>query len=580
MRMKHSIRLVMLGLPMWALAAGSAHAALHDYIVAPQGGDITGAQLSAMLQKGNVTLDSSGGKHHGSGNVFIEDTVTWTSNSTLTLVGSNNVSFRSAVTAQGNTAGVVVNANTANGQEPATGSGKYDIGKNGVVSLTGTTPVLTINGTSYIVINSLGSASDAGTPPPTPTLQGMAAPANLGGNYALGSNINASSTSSWRKGHGFTPIGTSSVPFTGKFDGLGHTVTQLTINTSPNYPIKDNSNVGLFGQIGGMTQSGTVRNIGLVNESVTANTYVGGIAGQNYGVIDNVYVTGSVNGGQYDIGGLVGQNLGAIKNSYATANVATIASTKGVGFDVAGLIGNNYGTISNSYATGNVSGGNNEGGLVGHCHSYCTITNSYATGTVNGYNLVGGLVGYMDSATNSGASSIANSYAQGAVSGTGNVGGLVGQLSAANQSGGVIVTTSYASGAVTMGGGGAGGVGGLIGSNFGGNVSSSYWDATASGQAASAGGTPLSTDDMKTCSELQGFNFVSVYATGNNWVIVDTDGTYNNDNGVAGATYPKLAADYFKKKWNQSMASDVNEADSIADRKGLQKLLAQENKKP
>ncbi|MFV7791758.1 GLUG motif-containing protein, partial [Aliarcobacter lanthieri] len=57
---------------------------------------------------------------------------------------------------------------------------------------------------------------------------------------------------------------------------------------------------------------------------------------------------------------------------------------------VGGLVGDNtYGTISNSYASGTVSGNNYVGGLVGD-NVYGKISNSYASGTVSGNNYVGG----------------------------------------------------------------------------------------------------------------------------------------------------------------------------------------------
>ncbi|MBV5331097.1 hypothetical protein JZU69_01505, partial [bacterium] len=57
----------------------------------------------------------------------------------------------------------------------------------------------------------------------------------LAGKYALGANIDASAITN------FVPIGDATTNFTGVFDGLGHTVSNLTINR----PTTDY--VGLFG---------------------------------------------------------------------------------------------------------------------------------------------------------------------------------------------------------------------------------------------------------------------------------------------------------------------------------------------
>ena len=79
-----------------SLTISTAHAA-NDYIVAPSGGDITGAALSAQLAMNSVTLQSSLGGKAGSGNVIINDVVTWSANTTLTLTASNNVNINANV---------------------------------------------------------------------------------------------------------------------------------------------------------------------------------------------------------------------------------------------------------------------------------------------------------------------------------------------------------------------------------------------------------------------------------------------------------------------------------------------------
>ncbi|GHV14728.1 hypothetical protein AGMMS49938_11380 [Fibrobacterales bacterium] len=154
-------------------------------------------------------------------------------------------------------------------------------------------------------------------------------------------------------GQGWLPIGNSSTPFYGHFDGAWHKVTGLWINR----PTTDY--VGLFGHI-----SGTTKNIGVkIDDS-----------------------RGGVKGGYYT-GGLVGNNSGSVSYSYVWGAVSGTSS-------VGGLMGYNFlGTISNSYATGAVSGTGDHaaGGLVG-CNFSGTVSNSYATGTVNGTiseNLVG-----------------------------------------------------------------------------------------------------------------------------------------------------------------------------------------------
>ena len=173
------------------------------------------------------------------------------------------------------------------------------------------------------------------------------------------------------------PIGGS---YAGVFDGDGHTIRNLTINTAGN-------RAGLFHTIGGV-----VRDVGIIDASVTAGGAVGivGIlAAQNDGAIAASYVQGgtvTVTGNTSYIGGLVGLNVaGFIRASYATAQVNGGTTTSA---DVGGLAGYmNTGSIIASYAAGAVSGtgtGTDVGGLVGGVIGGASvITNSYCDSDVH-----------------------------------------------------------------------------------------------------------------------------------------------------------------------------------------------------
>ena len=242
------------------------------------------------------------------------------------------------------------------------------------------------------------------------------------------------------EGCNWTPIG-SGTSFTGTFDGQGLTITGLTIpGTPPDTTAPDNQ--GMFGQT---SRGANLKNIGLVNVSVTGSENVGGLVGyNNRGTIRNSYATGEVTGGE-DVGGLVGENDGTIRNSYATGEVT-------VGDYLGGLVGyNNSGAITDSYATGNVIGDDYLGGLVGYNDDGGTITNSSATGEVTGdeSDYLGGLVGANDG-------TIEDSSATGEVTGGYDVGGLVGDNDGT-------IEDSSATGKVT----GSENVGGLVGDNKG-----------------------------------------------------------------------------------------------------------------
>jgi filamentous hemagglutinin family protein len=452
-----------------------------DFRVAATGGDISGATLSANLGNTPVSVQSSGGGSAGSGNIDIDDAVSWSADTTLTLTASKHVNVNANIAATGNAAGLAINPNTANGGEPASGDGAFNLNNGASVTLSGANPSLGIGGTSYAVINSLGAEGDSSAT----TMQAMNG--NLAGHYALGSDIDATATSAWNVGAGFTPVGERSSRFTGIFDGLGHTISNLAID------LPGSSGVGLFAYGSG---SSVVRNVGLVGGSVRGNDAVGFLMGFNEAgsTIENVYATGEVAGtGQNGetAGGLVGSNWGLVSNSYATGNVSGARTAGGlVGWNsssgvisnshaagnvngtraAGGLVGRNSGIISNSHAAGEVSGTSDVGGLVGNSGGGA-IDHAYATGNVSGSGShVGGLVGWSDGST------IDHAYATGNVSGSGSgshVGGLVGKNGSAY---GNTIDNAYATGNVT----GLDGVGGLVGTNTS-RVVNSYATGKVSG---------------------------------------------------------------------------------------------------
>lgn len=481
-----------------------------DFTIAASGGDISGATLSANLANNNVTIESSNGFNvMGNGDIHVNDAVSWSAND-LTLTATRDININDVMTASG-TSSLTLNTATANGADAAVAGGTVRVGFNpdgsfkGRVDFPGRsgTGFLTINDSAYTVINSLGAeGSITGT-----DLQGInGAP---GARYALGANIDATASAAFNNGAGFAPIS----GFTGQFDGLGHTVSNLTINR----PTQDG--VGLFSNISGAS----IRNVGLINAVVVGLNSVGALVGSNFGgLITNSFATGTVGNGSGStyVGGLVGfNNGGAIDSSHAAVTVDCSDGTTFCG----GLVGNSAvgGMISNSYATGNVSGGAMSlafGGLAGKSEDNSSISNSYATGTVSvgdGSAEVGGLVGFNLIST------ISASYATGAVSAgdsSQRIGGLAGVSNGT-------ITNSYATGAVT-GGDGAFSVGGLVGYNAG----------TLS--VSNATGTVSVGNNAQEVGGLVGFNEGAVisgsYATGN--VIAGND-AYSISAFVGGNDY-------------------------------------------
>ncbi len=329
-------------------------------------------------------------------------------------------------------------------------------------------------------------------------------------------------------------------PFTGVFDGNGHTISNFSYTSTyrdniglfgyvddPNAQIKDlglidpNVDAGkrwYVGSLVGYLRDGKITNCYAGGGSVSGQAIVGGLVGHNYsGTITGCYATGSVSGGGY-VGGLVGFNYGTMTNSYSSASVTgddrvgglvgenglygtvsncyATAGVSGADLGIGGLVGWNYGIITNCYSAGSVSGNRYVGGLVGRSN-HGTITNCYSTSSVTGGNWgVGGLVGYNPGGT------ITNCYATGSVSGNYYyVGGLVGWNRDDSK-----ITNSYSTGRVS----GNEYVGGLVGKSFRHYINDSFWDIDTSGQSSSDGGTGKTTAEMQTRSTFTdaGWDFV------------------------------------------------------------------------
>lgn len=219
---------------------------------------------------------------------------------------------------------------------------------------------------SVIQISSIQELQKIGNDPSYP----------LTGFYELIQDIDASDTVNWNSGAGFSPIGSISNPFTGKFDGKGHKIFNLYINRG------GQGYIGLFSYVG---STGEVKNLGIEGNLVNGGNRSGGLVGLNAGLVYRCYSKSSVSG-PARIGGLVGVNNGTVSQSFSTGTV-TASSVLG------GLVGENNGTIYQSYALGSASGSSHRvGGLVGA--NYGTIIECFSTGAVTGANNVGGLVGY------------------------------------------------------------------------------------------------------------------------------------------------------------------------------------------
>ncbi len=513
----------------------------NDFTIAASGGDITGLALSTALGSNSVTIQTSGTTVSctgatcgtgtaGSGNINVNDTVNWSSGSMLTLSAYNNINVNSALNVTGaGTLSLLYGQSAANAGNGAV----YNV--NAPINLASTAHFITKLGNdttgaatsiTWTIVDSI----------PNPILQqgtGMTLSqmlAALSGNYALGSNMDATPTHSWNGNTGPTPIGVNTMPFTGIFDGLDHVVSNYTINQPTA------SYIGLFGYVG---PGAIIRNVGLTGVTVSGGYFVGSLVGYNNGgTLSNDYATGTVSGTN-NIGGLVGLNKGMVGSDLSTLINDHAAVSVSGSQSVGGLVGANYGMLSNDYATGAVTRGSYAGGLVGENYGG-TVSNDYASGAVSGSSGVGGLVG-----ENFGGM-LSNDYAMGVVSGFSGSGGLVGINNGT-------LNTDYATGAVS----GFVNKGGLVGINsaalLNGTLINDYYDTTTTGQTQGVAGTAdvsgqvkgLTTTQMQSASNFLNFSFTTTPgAAGNNWVMVDVNGTLNNAGGALGATFPMLASEY------------------------------------
>ncbi|PIG30274.1 filamentous hemagglutinin family protein [Janthinobacterium sp. 35] len=576
-----------------------------DFTIAASGGNMTGTDLMIGLSNGSVQIQSTDGTGGTAGDVNVNEAIAWSANK-LTLTAQNNININKPMTGTGTASlaleygqSTVASSNAAHitiKAEVNLPSGNSFSTKQGS---DGTTKI-------YTMITSLGAAGSVTGTDLQGMRNLMSGNYALGANIdasatstwgangfiAIGTNTTPFTGQFEGLGHVITGL-TSNTSTSNVSAALFGTITTaaqirnvglLNVNLSSSVP-----GSGSYGNVAGVVGS----NSGLINNAYVSGSlstpgyaYIGGLVGKNSGTIlnsgssatisvtnatlDTVIgglvglgtkaskITGSYNTGavtataKHTGGGLVGINYGAITNSFNTGAVA-------VGIDAGGLVASNRGStavINNSFSTGAVSANGHVGGLVGWTTSSAQINNSYATGTVTGLGLgglasasvsTGGLVG-------NNRSSISNSYATGDVTGaTSSVGGVVGANGTSTA--GASVTNVYSSGKVTLTGTVAGTTvaGGVIGfNNATATITGGYFNSTVNLGSAIGDGTGsktkvkgLSATEMRTGASFDNFSFTTTTSqSGNNWVMVNTDGTLNNAGGALGATGPMLSSEY------------------------------------
>lgn len=298
-------------------------------------------ELTAMLADQDVRIAANGGFTQ---DIVVVSPVSWASSHALSLHSDDAIYIRNRITAKGT---ATLDLDVAGGPF---------LEKKGAVRFWDTASRLTIDGESYKLVDSIPALAAAVAAGPRKR-------------FALANDYDAH-----QDGQVTTvPVATE---FRGVFDGLG--------NRIDNFAIWDQSdgNIALFAAVVG---NGTIRNLGMTHVNILAengfNNEAGALAGYNSGRIVNCYVDGGTVRTDFHgtVGGLVGQNYGLISQSWTNVSVE---GAQGGAFG--GIAGNAHGHVENVYALGRVIAGDQTdvGGLVGY--SFGHVHQAYATGHVSG----------------------------------------------------------------------------------------------------------------------------------------------------------------------------------------------------
>lgn len=196
----------------------------------------------------------------------------------------------------------------------------------------------------------------------------------------------------------WTPISNSDVQWNGSFDGGGHTISNLYINTTSEY-------AGLFGYVGKKDYTKTISNIKDIifsNVNITSTSSYSGVLAGSISITTNVsgitVESGTVNGKYYS-GGIVGYaNYSVISNCINKANI------KASSYNVGGICGyiNIVCTIERCTNYGTIEGSLEVGGIVGGFSDQSAITNCANCGDIKGSSNVGGIIGWGNGVSSNG----------------------------------------------------------------------------------------------------------------------------------------------------------------------------------
>ena len=288
----------------------------------------------------------------------------------------------------------------------------------------------------------------------------------------------------------WVPIGNENCKFSGTFDGNGHTITGLYINS------KSTGN-GLFG----VTKKATIKNL----------------------TVKNAYINCSE---QEANGALVGWASDFYNKTTITNCSAKDVIVKG-GDWTGALVGRTSGggIIDYCYASGKVYGGNNTGGILGGDWDGFDlyIRYSYNEADVSGKEKVGGITGVVPNGASSWKSYITDCYNTGNINGNDIIGGIVGVLQPER-----FVMRCYNIGKITANADNCNKIGAIVGDRqpFSGASDVYYLDTSCK---YTYGGTwfdnqsygKLSINEMSRQSKYDNFDFINIWG-----IETDNDSKY------------------------------------------------------
>ena len=272
-------------------------------------------------------------------------------------------------------------------------------------------------------------------------------------------------------GEEWIPIGTEDNPFTGTFDGGGHTISNMRISAEGKYG-------ALFNYVGG---GAVIKNLTLKNVSVDGCQYTAGFVGYALNesddeeiILENLILeSGTINSKNYSSGICLfpeGYNI-TISRCVNHAQITSDYSASGLsawseGYDSGEIL------ITDCVNTGSISGLNRAGGIVGDLY-YSAVKDCLNVGTVTvgeettsgGTMPAGGIAGItsnysvIENCTNAG--NVIN-YGNGANS---NAGGIVGQIPSSDKQ--VVIRFCVNTGDVQAD---VGYAGGIVTAMYGGNI--------------------------------------------------------------------------------------------------------------